>query len=214
VRVEMVLGLIGKKIGMTQIFSKDGETIPVTVIKAGPCTVIQKKSKDKDGYNALQLGFEEKKWSRVNKPLQGHFKKAGQRAFYHLKEFKVDNIDKYQLGQEITLEIFKVGGKVKVTGKSKGRGFAGVIKRWGFSGGPASHGSMFHRAPGSIGSSAFPSRVFKGKKLPGHYGNKTVTVRNLEIVDIKPEDNLLLLKGAVPGARNSIVIIQPISISK
>jgi len=204
----VALGLIGRTLGMTQLFSKDGEAIPITVIEAGPCAVVQLKSKEKEGYNALQLGFLPKKIKKVNKPLQGHFKKSGSSAFYFLKEFKVDGIDSYQLGQEINLEIFQVGQKVTVTGTSKGRGFSGGMKRWGFRGGPDSHGSTRHRAPGSIGSSAFPSRVFKGKKLPGHKGAATVTIENLEIVDLRPEKNLLFLKGSVPGRKNSMVVVK------
>ena len=204
---KLALGLIGRKIGMTQLFSAKGETVPVTVIEAGPCSVIQIKRKAKEGYDALQLGFLPKKMTRTNKPLQGHFKKGGDRAFYFLNEFKVDDVTPYQLGQEINLEIFQVGQKVTVTGVSKGKGFAGVMKRWGFKGGPGSHGSTSHRAPGSIGSSAFPSRVIKGKRLPGHQGAATVTVENLEIVDRQPENNLLFLKGAVPGARKVVVTI-------
>ena len=205
----MTLGLIGRTLGMTQLFSRDGEAIPITVIEAGPCSVVQIKGKEKGGYNALQLGFLPKKTDKASKPLQGHFKKSGTSAFYFLKEFKVDDISSYQLGQEIHLEIFRVGQKVTVTGTSKGKGFSGGMKRWGFRGGPGSHGSTRHRAPGSIGSSAFPSRVFKGKNLPGHQGAATVTIENLEIVDIKPDKNLLFLKGSVPGKKNGMVIIKP-----
>jgi len=196
---------------MTQLFSRDGEVIPTTVIEVGPCSVVQVKSKEKEGYNALQLGFLPKKINKVNKPLQDHFKKSGTSAFYFLKEFRVDDINSYQLGQEINLEIFQVGQKVAVTGTSKGKGFSGVMKRWGFKGGPDSHGSTRHRSPGSIGSSAYPSRVFKGKKLPGHQGVATVTIKKLEIVDIKLEKNLLFLKGSVPGKKKGIVIIKPLN---
>jgi large subunit ribosomal protein L3 len=194
---------------MTQLFSGDGEIIPITVIEAGPCSVVQVKIKEKEGYSSLQLGFLPKKIHKVTKPLQGHFKKGCTSGFYFLKEFKVDDINSYKLGQEINLEIFRVGQKVTVTGTSKGKGFSGVMKRWGFRGGPDSHGSTTHRAPGSIGSSAFPSRVFKGKKLPGHQGAATVTIENLEIVDLKPERNLLFIKGSVPGKKNGMVIIKP-----
>jgi len=204
----VALGLIGKKLGMTQLFSDEGRVISITVIEAGPCSVVQVKRKEREGYNALQLGFLPKKVGRVSKPLQGHFKNAGG-AFYHLKEFMVDDINPYQLGQQINLEIFQVGEKVTVTGVSKGKGFAGGMKRWGFKGGPGSHGSTSHRAPGSIGASAYPSRVFKGKRLPGHQGAATVTIENLEIVDRRVEKNLLFLRGAVPGAKNGMVIIKP-----
>jgi len=203
------LGLIGRKLGMTQLFSENGEAIPITVLEAGPCSVVQIKSKEKEGYNTLQLGFLPKKIKRVNKPLQGHFKKGNSSACYFLKEFEVDDVSSYQIGQEINLEIFQVGQKVAITGKSKGKGFSGVIKRWGFRGGPGSHGSRTHRSPGSIGCSAYPSRVFKGRKLPGHQGATTVTAENLEIVDWKVEENLLFIKGAVPGGKNGMVLIKP-----
>ena len=205
----MSLGLIGRKLGMAQVFSASGEVIPVTVIEAGPCAIIQIKNKEKEGYSALQLGFLPKKESKVTKPLQGHFKKGGAGPFRFLKEFRVDDVESYQTGQELNIEIFEVGQKVAVTGVSKGKGFAGVVKRWGFSGGPASHGSTTHRAPGSIGCSAYPARVFKGRKMPGHYGAATVTVENLEIVDKQPDRNLLFIKGAVPGGTNGMVIINP-----
>ena len=205
----MVLGLIGRKLGMTQIFSGDGKAIPITVIEAGPCSVVQIKNKEKDGYNTLQLGFLPKKMNKTNKPLSGHFKKGNTGAFYFLKEFKVDDTNTHKVGQEINLEIFQVGQKVTITGISKGKGFSGTMKRWGFSGGPASHGSNFHRAPGSIGCSAYPSRVFKGKKLPGHQGSATVTVANLEIVDRQVEKNLLFIKGAIPGGKNGMLLIKP-----
>ncbi len=205
----MVLGLIGRKLGMTQIFSGDGKAIPITVIEAGPCSVVQIKNKEKDGYNTLQLGFLPKKMNKTNKPLMGHFKKCNTGAFCFLKEFEVDDTNTHKVGQEINLEIFQVGQKVTITGISKGKGFSGTMKRWGFSGGPASHGSNIHRAPGSIGCSAYPSRVFKGKKLPGHQGSATVTVANLEIVDRQVEKNLLFIKGAIPGGKNGMLLIKP-----
>jgi len=204
----MALGLIGKKIGMTQIFSEEGEVIPVTVIEAGPCVVIAKKTEEKHGYRAIQVGFGTQKESRLSLPVLGQFKKVSFPPCRILKEFRFDDVDSFEVGQKLTVELFSVGEKVAVTGRSKGRGFAGVVKRWGFSGGPGAHGSMFHRAPGSIGSSAFPSRVFKGKRLPGHYGNAQITIRNLEVVDVKPEYNLLLVKGSVPGGRRGIVFIK------
>ena len=204
----MALGLIGRKIGMTQIFSEDGEIFPVTVIEAGPCTVVTKKTDEKQGYKAIQVGFETQKESRLSRPLLGQFKKVALTPSRFLKEFSVENIGAYEVGQKLTVEVFSVGEKVTITGRSKGRGFAGVVKRWGFWGGPGSHGSMFHRAPGSIGASAYPSRVFKGKKLPGHYGDARMTVRNLEIVDIKPEQNLLLVKGSVPGGKRGVILVK------
>jgi len=203
------LGLIGRKVGMGHVYSSDGEMIPITIIEAGPCPVIQIKNKGKEGYNALQLGFLPKKVSRVKKPLQGHFKKSGSAPLYYLKEFRVDDSESYQLGQSINVDIFTVGQKVRVTGVSRGMGFAGGVKRWKFKGGPGSHGSTSHRAPGSIGSSAFPSRVFRGKRLPGHMGMDTVTVDGLEVVDRQPERNLLFIRGAVPGWTNSMVVIKP-----
>ncbi len=205
----MVRGMLGKKIGMTQIFSEEGEVIPVTVIKAGPCRVVQKKTEERDGYNALQLGFEEKKESRVNRPLLGHFRKHNSPPYYHLREFEVDDIDAYQEGQEIKVgDVFKVGDLVDVTGITKGRGFAGVMKKHNFSGGPDSHGSMFNRAPGSIGAATFPARVFKGHGLPGHYGAERVTVQRLKVVRIDPEEGIIMVKGAVPGARNGVLEIK------
>ncbi len=203
----MVLGLIGKKLGITQIFSRDGQMVPVTVIQAGPCCVVQKKTPEKDGYSALQIGFGDKKLKKTAKPIQGHCKAAGGRAFAILQELRIDNTDAYQVGQDITLSIFKVGDTVKVSGTSKGKGFAGVMKRHNFKGGAESHGSMFHRAPGSIGASADPSRVVKGMRGPGHMGAQKVTMKNLEIIEIREKENLLLLKGSVPGARNSLVTL-------
>ena len=200
-------GLIGRKLGMTQVFSIDG-AIPVTAIEAGPCTVIQKKNKEKDGYDALQLGFGRKKAKNVTKPLQGHFKKADRGLFSVLREFRVESTDDYEVGNELKVDMFEVGDYVDVIGISKGRGFAGTVKRHGFGGGRKTHGSMFHRAPGSIGASADPSRVFKGKKLPGQMGNKRITVQNLQICSVRPEKNLLLIRGAIPGCTNGIVLIK------
>ncbi len=206
-------GLIGKKLGMTQVFSLDG-AVPVTAIQAGPCTVIQKKSAKSDGYEALQLGFGRKKAKNVTKPLQGHFKKADKGIFQVLREFRVDSTETYEVGKEITVDIFEVGDFVDIIGVSKGKGFAGAVKRHGFKGGRMTHGSMFHRAPGSIGASADPSRVFKGKKLPGHLGDRRVTVQNLQIFGVRPEKNLLLVKGAVPGCTNGILLIRNSTKSK
>ena len=204
----MSRGLLGKKLGMTGVFTPEGRHIPVTVIEAGPCVVTQIKTKTTDGYEALQLGFGEKRKTRVNKPLQGHFKKSGDRCFRYLMEFSVENPEKYSLGQELTVEMFNIGDRVDVVGASKGRGFTGVIKRHGFHRGPMTHGSKNIRQPGSIGSSAWPSKVVKGKKLPGQYGNDRKTIRNIEIIDIRLDDNMILLKGAIPGALSGLVAIQ------
>jgi len=207
----MVEGLIGRKLGMTQIFDEEGNVVPVTVIQAGPCTVVQKKTEEKDGYTAVQLGFEEeKKLKKVTKPLEGHFQKSGLPPFKVLREFKIDESAEIKEGDQFSVDIFQPGEKVDVVGTSKGKGFAGVVKRWGFRGGKASHGSMFHRAPGSIGASAFPSRVFKGKKLPGHMGHRRVTVKNLTVVRADKERNLLLVKGAVPGANGGLLLIRKV----
>ena len=203
----MSRGLLGKKLGMTGFFTSEGRYFPVTVIEAGPCVVTQIKTRASDGYDALQLGFGEKRKSRVNKPLQGHFKKSGDLCFQYLREFVVDNPEDYSLGQEITVDMFKVGDHVDVVGTTKGRGFAGVIKRYGFHRGPMTHGSRNVRRPGSIGCSAWPAKVIKGKKMPGQYGNDRKTIRNLEIVDIRPEDNVILIKGAVPGAESGLMAV-------
>jgi len=203
----MCKGLIGKKLGMTGVFTPDGRYVPVTVLQVGPCVVTQVKTVATDGYDALQLGFGEKKASRVNMPVKGHLKKSGLEGAEVLSEVSVDNPGEYNPGQEIGLDIFNVGERIDVSGKTKGRGFAGVMKRHGFGGGRETHGGKCHRIPGSIGCSAWPSKVIKGKKLPGHYGDTKKTVRNLEILDIRPEENLLLIKGAVPGARSGIVLI-------
>jgi large subunit ribosomal protein L3 len=201
-------GILGRKIGMTRVYNEMGRSIPVTVIEAGPCTVLQIKTKAKEGYDAIQVGFVEKKPSRLNKPEAGHFKRSGGTAFYHVREFRVENPEAYELGQKITLgEVLKIGDKVDVSGRTKGRGFQGVVKRHGFGGGKATHGSGFHRAPGSIGCSAYPGRVIKGKKLPGRMGMNVKTLKNLTIVDIREDDNILLLQGAVPGAKNGVLSI-------
>ena len=194
---------------MTQVFAADGRWLPVTVVEAGPCTVLQKKTAATDGYNALQLGFGEKKSHRVNKPLMGHFRKAGQGAFAHLRELAAENVDAFQVGDQVSCAaVFKAGDIVDVTGTSKGKGFQGVIKRWNFAGGPGGHGSNFHRRPGSIGCSAWPSRVRKGMKMAGQMGNRRVTTQNLEIVEVRPEQNLILVKGALPGANQGLVVIR------
>jgi len=201
----MCKGILGKKLGMTSLFTNDGSYIPVTVIQAGPCVVTQVKSVANDGYNAVQLGFFEKKKNRVNKPMAGHFAKTGDKCFAHLKEFKVDDPEKFEAGQEVRLDIFSVGDRIDITGKSKGRGFSGVTKRHGFKLGSKTHGSHSYRAPGSIGQCAWPSKVFKGKKLPGRYGNSKTTIKNLQVVDIRPEQNVILVKGAVPGPVNGLL---------
>ena len=204
----MEKGLIGRKLGMTQVFLEDGVAIPVTAIEMGPCVVIQKKTREIDGYDAVQLGFGQKKQKSITKPIQGHLKKAGSGFFQVLREFRMMAPEDYEEGQELKADIFEVGDYVDIVGMSKGRGFAGVIKRYGFKGGKATHGSMFHRAPGSIGASAYPSRVFKGKKMPGHMGNKRKTIQNLVVVGIRPNENLILIKGSVPGSRNGIVLVK------
>ena len=201
-------GILGRKIGMTRVYDENGRSIPVTVIEAGPCTILQKKTVQKEGYNAIQLGFLEKKESKLNKPEAGHFKRSGGKGFYHVREFRVENPESYEVGQQLTLtEMAAIGDMIDIAGKSKGRGFQGVIKRHGFRGGRATHGSDFHRAPGSIGCSAWPSRVLKGKKMPGRIGNETVTQKNLKIIDIRNDENVLLVRGTVPGAKNGLLNI-------
>ncbi len=204
----MIKGIIGKKLGMTQIFHEDGGVVPVTVIQAGPCKVVQVKTAEKEKYAAVQLGFEERDAKKVKKPLQGHFAKTQGPAFRYLREFPVADPGAFQVGQEITVETFKVGDRVDVTGVSKGKGFMGVVKRWHFRGGAATHGSMFHRAPGSIGASSYPSRTWPGQKMGGHQGNQKATLQNLEVVDIRPRQNLLLVKGAVPGGPKGLVYVR------
>lgn len=207
----MVEGLVGKKIGMTQVFDEEGVVIPVTVIQAGPCVVVQKKSVEKDGYKKVQLGLvEPKRKTRANKPMQGHFKKADAPATRVLKEFSFteEEDDQLKVGDQVLVkDVFQRFGLVDVTGRTKGRGFQGVIKRHGFHGGRATHGSMFHRAPGSIGASAYPSRVLAGMKGPGQMGNRQVTVKKLMVVDIDEENNLMLVKGSVPGAPGGYVLV-------
>jgi large subunit ribosomal protein L3 len=206
----MCKGLVAKKLGMTSVFGPNGQYIPVTVLQVGPCVVTQIKRDETDGYKALQLGFEIKKNKKTTKPLKGHFKKAGDACYATVKEVGVDNPDDYSLGQAIGPDIFAVGEKVNVTGTTKGRGFSGVMKRHGFNGGRMTHGSHSKRTPGSIGCSAWPAKVIKGKRMPGQYGGETKTVRNLEIVDIRSEENLILLKGPLPGSRSGIVTINKV----
>lgn len=202
-------GIIGKKVGMTRVFDDDGSAVPVTVIEAGPCPVLQMKTEERDGYRAVQLGFGQKKAKRTARPEMGHAEKAGLDAAPRiLREFAVADDEEYEPGQEVTVEVFEPGEKVKVTGTTKGRGFQGVVKRHGFSGRPGSHGHPMSRTPGSIGPGTDPSRVIKGRKMPGQTGNDRATIVNLEVVRIDPERNLLFVKGGVPGSRNSHVLIQ------
>jgi large subunit ribosomal protein L3 len=206
-------GILGKKIGMTQVFRPDGQVVPVTLLKAGPCAVVQRKTPATDGYDAVQLGLLEfVKPKRINKPATGHLKKAGTEGAKFLKEFRLDtgtpNQGDLKIGDQVLVSDFKIKDKVDVIGVSKGRGFAGVVKRHKFGGGEDSHGSMHHRAPGSIGASSFPSRVVPGMRMGGHMGNEQVTVRNLEIIDVDTEDNVLVVKGAVPGPNGSYVVVR------
>jgi large subunit ribosomal protein L3 len=201
-------GIIGKKIGMTQVFRPDGQVVPVTLLKAGPCVVTQRKTAASDGYEAVQVGLVDFA-KKQNKPMTGHFKKAGADGVKYVREFKLKpgNGD-MKLGEKILVDQFKPNDKVDVTGVSKGKGFAGVVRRHGFRGGEGSHGSMFHRAPGSIGASSFPSRVFPGTRMGGQMGDAQVTVRNLEVIDVDTEDNVLMVKGAVPGPNGAYVIVR------
>ena len=203
----MSKGIIGKKLGMTQVFADDGATVGVTAIEVEPSVIVQVKTKDKDGYDSIQLGYGRIKQKNVTKPLQGHFSKANKGFFRKLKEFQAES-ENYEAGQEITADIFQVGDFVDVVGTSKGKGFAGVVKRHGFAGGKATHGSMHHRAPGSIGASADPARVFKGTKMGGQMGNVRKTIQNLQVWQVRPDRNLLLLKGSVPGSENGFVLIK------
>ncbi len=205
IRRDMIQGIIGRKLGMSQIFIDDGRAEAVTVVEAGPCTVIQVKTEEKEGYGAVQLGFGEAK--KLNSPQRGHLKELGQ--FKHLREFRVNDAEDIQVGDKVDVSLFEVGDLVDVTGVSKGKGFAGVVKRHGFAGGPKTHGqSDRHRAPGSIGATTTPGRVFKGTRMAGHMGNDRVTVRHLEIFKVNSERNLLLVKGAIPGSRNGLLLIR------
>jgi large subunit ribosomal protein L3 len=205
----MISGLIGKKVGMSQIIQEDGTVVPVTVVQAGPCVVVQKKTVDRDGYEAVQLGFVEFiKPKRVTKGMTGHFKKAGTAPVRVLREMRLEGEDSPKVGDKVLCDIFAAEERVHVIGTSKGRGFAGLIKRHHFRGGRASHGSMFHRAPGSIGASAFPSRVIKGMRMAGHLGNSRVTVRNMRVERVDQENNLLYLRGAVPGPAGGYLVLE------
>jgi large subunit ribosomal protein L3 len=209
----MSRGIIGKKLGMTSLFAADGRIVPVTVVQAGPCTVTQVKTVAVDGYDALQLGFGQRKSVRINRPAKGHLAKSGASSAI-LREVEVDDPSSYSAGQQIGADLFQAGERVNVTGTTKGRGFAGVVKRHGFHRGPETHGSKNVREPGSIGCSAWPSRVIKGKKMPGQYGNVRQTVRNLEIIEVRPEENLLLIRGAIPGPGQGLLMIQKPNFAK
>lgn len=205
-------GLLGKNLGMTQKFNDKGELVPVTAIKCGPCAVIQRKTVNKEGYSAVQLGFEEvKKLQRVNKATKGHFQKAGTPVFKHTFECRVDDSLNIKVGDVVDAGLFETGDLLSIKGRSKGRGFQGVVKRYGHSGGGAAHGSHFHRAPGSIGQNSSPSRVIPGMKMPGHMGNNDITIKNIELIEIDRENNLIFVKGSVPGCKNSMVNITALS---
>ncbi|MGN0838294.1 MAG: 50S ribosomal protein L3 [Pyramidobacter sp.] len=204
----MSLGILGQKLGMTRIFDDDGKSVPVTVIAAGPCPVVDVRTPEKNGYSAILLGFGEVKASRVNKPMKGTFDRAGMAPCRWLREFRIDNAADYKVGQAVDVSAFAAGEEVSVTGTSKGKGFAGVMKRYNFGGLQASHGvSVSHRKPASSGASSYPSHIFKGKTMPGHMGNERVTIKNLTVVAVDKENNLLLVKGAVPGAKNGLVLV-------
>lgn len=200
-------GILGKKIGMTQVFTEEGLVIPVTVVEAGPVAVTQIKTLENNGYEAIQVGYVDAKEKALNKPQKGHLAKAGVLK-RHLKEFRVDTVEGYEVGQEIKADLFTAGEKIDVTGISKGKGFQGPIKRHGQSRGPESHGSRYHRRPGSMGACSYPGRVFKNKKLAGHMGSVKITIQNLEVVRVDAEKNLLLIKGAIPGAKGSVVTVK------
>lgn len=204
----MKKAIMGKKLGMTQIFDENRRVVPVTVVEAGPCVVIQKKTIENDGYNAIKVGFGDIREKLVNKPMKGQFAKAGVSLKRTVKEFRLEDISAYEVGQELKADIFAAGDKIDVSGVSKGKGFQGVIKRWNASRGPMSHGSKFHRAVGSMGASSDPSRTFKNKHMPGHMGNVNTTVLNLEIVKVMPEKNIILIKGGIPGPNKGTVVIR------
>lgn len=206
--MQIGIGLLGRKVGMTQVFDEAGRAIPVTVVQAGPCTIVKKKTAEKDGYEAVQVGYLPAKPKRLSKPLQGHFVKANVPPMRHLQEMRLHSAADYETGQTLTVDLFADGEEVVVTGTSKGRGFQGGVKRWGYRGGAKSHGSMFHRAPGSIGASSFPSRVFKGHHMPGRMGGARVTIRGLQVVRRDPGRNLLLIRGAVPGPQGALLTVR------
>ena len=204
----MKKAIIGRKVGMTQIFDETGKVIPVTVLEAGPCVVAQVKSTETDGYNAVQLGFGDVKESKLNNPEKGHFTKSKLALKKHLREFRMDSVEDVKVGDELKADVFAKGDKVDIQGTSKGKGFQGVIRRHHQSRGPMGHGSMYHRRPGSMGSTSTPGRVFKGKNLPGHTGRITVTIQNLEVVAVDLDKNVILVKGSVPGAKGTILKIK------
>ncbi|WP_138204950.1 50S ribosomal protein L3 [Haloimpatiens lingqiaonensis] len=204
----MKKAILGRKLGMTQIFAENGAVIPVTVVQAGPCVVLQKKTVEKDGYEAIQVGFEDIREKLVNKPVKGQFAKANVSLKRFIKEFRLEDTAAYEIGAEIKADIFNVGDKIDVSGVSKGKGFQGTIKRWNFHRGPMSHGSKYHRAVGSMGASSYPSRTFKNKKMPGHMGSENVTVLNLEVVKVMPENNVILIKGGIPGPNKGLVLLR------
>lgn len=204
----MIKAIIGRKLDMTQIFAADGSVYPVTLVQAGPCTVTQVKTQHTDGYSALQIGFGTKKAKSVNKPIKGHLDKVGKGYFEVMREIPVGSPSEHNLGDQVLADIFQIGEHIDIIGKSKGKGFAGTIKRWNFSRGPSAHGSKNVREPGSTGMATYPGRVIKGKRMPGQKGDKRTTVLNLEVVDVRPEENLILVRGAVPGAKNGILIIR------
>lgn len=203
------MGILGRKLGMTRIFASDGSAVAVTVIKAGPCPVTQVKTTEKDGYNALQIAFEQAKEKHVPKPLQGHFAKAGKGLFRATREIRLEGAAAHEVGQELTVELFAAGDTIKVTGKSIGKGYQGRMRRWNFAGSKDTHGcEKVHRNNGSIGNNTFPGRVFKGRKMAGHWGDETVTELGLTVVDVRPEDNVILVKGSVPGPKNGLVMVR------
>ncbi|MBC2579657.1 50S ribosomal protein L3 [Clostridium sp. DJ247] len=204
----MKKAILGKKLGMTQIFDENGKVIPVTVIEAGPCVVVQKKTVEKDGYDAIQVGFADIREKLLNKPVKGHFAKAGVSLKRFLKEFRLQDTASYEVGQEIKADVFAAGERVDVSGVSKGKGFQGTIKRWNGHRGPMTHGSKFHRAVGSMGGSSDPSRTFKNKKMPGHMGHENTTVLNLQVAKVMPEKNIILIKGGIPGPNKGFVVIR------
>jgi large subunit ribosomal protein L3 len=206
--MQIGIGLLGRKVGMTQVFDEQGRVIPVTVVQAGPCTIVQKRTMERDGYEAVQVGYVPEKPKRVSKPLGGHYAKAKVAPMRHLQEMRLPSAAEYGVGQVLTVELFAEGEEVMVTGTSKGRGFQGGVKRWGYRGGAKTHGSMFHRAPGSIGASSFPSRVFRGHHMPGRMGGARVTVRGLRVVRSDPGRHLLLIRGAVPGPQGGLVAVR------
>jgi large subunit ribosomal protein L3 len=204
----MKKAILGTKLGMTQIFNEDGKVVPVTVVEAGPCSVLQLKNVENDGYNAVKVGFQNLREKLVNKPMKGQFAKAGSPLKRFVREFRMEDISQFEVGAEIKADIFAAGEKIDVSGVTKGKGFAGVIKKWNFSRGPETHGSKFHRAVGSMGASSSPSKTWKNKKMPGHMGHVNRTILNLEVVRVMPEKNIILIKGGIPGPNKGLVVIR------